>query len=115
MRNELRLKLIEISSIPIITVGVLFLIFVNYIISRNIENDFKDRMDIAAEYVNSAMNDSINNEKDKLMIIASDRDLNMMFKYGVKVKNSSNYYYDSEYINTRDKTIIYKKMNKNIY
>lgn len=114
MRNELRLKLIEISSIPIITVGVLFLIFVNYIISRNIENDFKDRMDIAAEYVNSAMNDSINNEKDKLMIIASDRDLNMMFKYGVKVKNSSNYYYDSEDINTGDKTIIYKKMNKNI-
>jgi hypothetical protein len=94
MKKNLRFRLMELASVPIITIGILVFLLVNYIISKNIEQEFNAKLDISADYLTQEMESIIENEKDKLTVIASDRDLNMMLKYGVKVTSSADYLVD---------------------
>lgn len=114
MKKNLRFRLMELASVPIITIGILVFLLVNYIISKNIEQEFKAKLDISADYLTQEMESIIENEKDKLTVIASDRDLNMMLKYGVKVTSSADYLVDGFEKDKNAYKVYYKIIEKNI-
>jgi diguanylate cyclase (GGDEF)-like protein len=114
MKKNLQYKLLELFGYPILIVGVLLFIFINILITNNIEKEFKEKLEITSKYVTNDLDMIIENERDKLMVIASDRDLNIMLKYNAKVEKTWLYTVD-EYDNGKNAYILYlKKIENNL-
>lgn len=114
MKKNLQYKLLELFGYPILIVGVLLFIFINILITNNIEKEFKEKLEIASKYVTNDLDMMIENERDKLMVIASDRDLNIMLKYNAKVEKTWLYTVD-EYDNGKNAYVLYlKKIENNL-
>ena len=45
MKKNLQYKLLELFGYPILIVGVLLFIFINILITKNIEKEFKDKLE----------------------------------------------------------------------
>lgn len=114
MKKNLQYKLLELFGYPILIVGVLLFIFINILITKNIEKEFKDKLEITSKYVEKDFEMMIENERDKLMVIASDRDLNMMLKYNAKVKSSSLYLVDDYNVSQNAYVLYLKKIENNL-
>lgn len=114
MKKNLQYKLLELFGYPILIVGVLLFIFINILITKNIEKEFKDKLEITSKYVDKDFEMMIENERDKLMVIASDRDLNMMLKYNAKVERSSLYLIDDYNVSKNSYVLYLKKIENNL-
>lgn len=114
MKKNLQYKLLELFGYPILIVGVLLFIFINILITNNIEKEFRDKLEITSKYVTKDFENTVENERDKLMVIASDRDLNIMLKYNAKVEKTWLYTVDG-FDGNRNAYVLYlKKIESNL-